>query len=425
MNGKIKSVLSTTLTAVLINFALATPSYAFWDLVDSFNFTGDNRDDVQTYSDFAKKRFSQRADIYDTVGALAAAPDTLTKLKFDWKIDNGHRFSGTLPFNNRWKFTNHWYTYQYPRHKDYTLELTPTAVPPVATFSKTAEAHYPWFPTDIITNLLSSVANEGGQVGGMLASIDNRDKLLVQQSGKEYEPEDVEAYKKSEAGGSTDGLEKIFHVYASLNKNNNGEYVYKYMASNATEQTVSGSWTVYLGEFENTRDVFDFEVGANEEKLIREFSSKEKPIELGGQVVIQLNDETFTFFAPAFAASGESDADLSASSSAAGTTASDMLNLTDDTKETPSDNDPASLLEKESNNDTLPDLMGGNENEMDTSLLPEPESDKDDMPGILDESDGEMYPAEDEVLDDEGLDMEEDPSMMDEEGEEYEEYEAY
>ena len=318
-------VAKSALTGMLINILFAVPSYAFWDVGESFNFCGNSKDDVQAFSDFTKKRFSQRADIYDYVTVLDTAPDTIKALKFEWKIDNGHNISGTLPFNGDWEFVNHWYTYQYPRHKDYPIVLEPTVTPAVAKFTKTAEAHYPWFPTDIITNLLSSVASPGAEVGGMLASTGNRGKHTGQQGDKEYDPSDLAAYKDSETSDEIGDMNNIFHVYATLKKGEGNEFVYQYWAENFTDNEINGSWMLYKNESGEVMDELSVNVGAKLKKLLKEISLTMKPVELGGTVSIQINDQTFTFFAPAFAGSGEeSRAGDSSTSSEAGLTTGDM-----------------------------------------------------------------------------------------------------
>jgi hypothetical protein len=262
--------------------------------------------DVQAFSDFVKKRGSQRTDVYDSVAMLEGKPDTFTALKFDWHISSGHRLKGTLPRNNKYSIYNHWYTYQYPIHKDFTLELTPTCVPPVATFTQTATGHHPWLPFDIITKLFSSLAKKKAEVGGELALHAFYDE--IQASEGEMAPDDPteEEYKSSEDPLNTplsDDDEKILHVYSTLEESGEGKYAFKYWAVNYTEYSISGEWATYNETIEHSWAVFDFEVEPNAELLIDEFESNGKPLELSGVVKIQIigdKIEEFIFFAPVF-----------------------------------------------------------------------------------------------------------------------------
>lgn len=284
--------------------------FALWDVGEDFHFTGDGRDDVEAISEFFKKKRSQRADIYDSVAVLDTAPDTLTSLKFDWKISDGHRLKATLPFNKNWRYTNHWYTYRYPLHKDFTIELTPTCTPAVATFTKTAEAHYPWAPWDIIKTLLSLAAKEKAEVGGELAFLASREKIPFQRGEMAAEAPDEEEYKEMEDSLDTplsDEDQKILHVYSTLEVNEDGKYAFKYWAVNYSEYNISGYWTTYYENIEDAWDVFEFTIGPNEELLLDEFESSGKPVELNGLVEITIEEVEFVFFAPVFSAEEEEE----------------------------------------------------------------------------------------------------------------------
>lgn len=285
--------------------------YALWDVGEDFNFTGDGRDDVEAISEFFKKKWSQRADIYDSVAVLEEAPDTLTSLKFDWKISDGHRLKGTLPFNKSWRYSNHWYTYRYPMHKDFTLELTPTCVPPVATFTKTAEAHHPWLPIDIITKLFSALAKEKAEVGGELAFLASNEKIQIPEVEMTPDVPNEEEYKNSEDPLNTplsDEDQKLLHVYSTLEVGEEGKFAFKYWAVNFTEYSISGEWTTYYETIEESWDVFEFTVEPNEELLLDEFDSKGEPFELNGSVKIEIDGEEFIFFAPSFSTEEDEEA---------------------------------------------------------------------------------------------------------------------
>ena len=302
--GFIAVSLSALLIIILVNV------HALWDVGDDFNFTGDGRDDVEAISEFFKKKRSQRADIYDSVAVLEEAPDTLTSLKFDWKISDGHRLKGTLPFNKDWRYSNHWYTYRYPMHKDFTLELTPTCVPAVATFTKTAEAHHPWLPTDIIFKLFSSLAKEKAEVGGELAFLASNEKIQIPEVGMTPDEPDAEEYKNSEDPLNTplsDEDQKILHVYSTIEEGEEGKYAFKYWAVNNSEYSISGDWTTYYETIEESWDVFEFTIEPNDELLLDEFESKGKPLELNGVVKIEIYGKEFIFFAPAFSAEEEEE----------------------------------------------------------------------------------------------------------------------
>lgn len=284
--------------------------YAFWDVGKSINFTGDSKDDVQAFSEFYKKRWTQRSDIYDSVAMLKGIPATFTALKFDWKISSGHRFKGTLPFNGKYRMYNHWYTYQYPIHKDFELELTPTCTPPVATFTQTAPAHHPWLPTDIITKLFSSLAKEKAEVGGMLALLASNDQIEVPEIQMTPGVPDEEKYKESEDALSTpvsEDDEKVLHVYSTLEMSGEGKYAFKYYAVNYSEYSISGQWATYYENIEESWDVFEFTIEPNEELLLDEFESSGSPLELSGIVTIKIGGEEFVFFAPAFSAEEEEE----------------------------------------------------------------------------------------------------------------------
>lgn len=292
------------LVLVLVNV------FALWDVGEDFHFTGDGRDDVEAISEFFKEKWSQRADIYDSVAVLDTAPDTLTSLKFDWKISDGHRLKATLPFNKDWRYSNHWYTYRYPLHKDFTIELTPTCTPSVASFTKTAEAHYPWLPTDIITNLLSSAAKEKAEVGGELAFLVSREKIQFQKREMTADAPDAEEYKELEDPLDTplsDEDQKILQVYSTLEVDEEGKYDFKYWAVNNSEYSISGDWTTYYETIEEAWDIFEFTIGPNEELLLDEFESKGKPLELNGIVTIKIEEAEFIFFAPAFSVEEEEE----------------------------------------------------------------------------------------------------------------------
>ena len=306
MIEKIKFVAKSVLAAVAINIVFTIPAQAFWNVGAGFNFTGNAKDDVQAFSAFSKKAFSQRSDIYDSVSVLATAPDSLKELEFDWKTGNGHGLSGRLPFDNNWQLINHWSTYRYPRHKDFPIVLTPEVTPSVAKFTKIAQGHEPWFPSDVLVDLLGKLSGKGIEVGGSLAMADNGEEQPVQQNGLTYDLSDLGVYANTEAATGISGdTKKLFRVYATVKTDESGEYVYQYWARNFTGRSVTGSWTVYAGGPDKIKNQYDFEVGANDKLLLKETTSDVKPTELDGSVQVRLNNHLFTFFAPAFSRSGE------------------------------------------------------------------------------------------------------------------------
>ena len=285
--------------------------YAFGDLSTKIDFVGDNRSDVQAFSDITKKRFSQRADIYDSVTVLATAPASLTALKFKWNISSGHRISATLPFNNKWTYINHWYTYQYPIHKDFTLELTPTNKPPIKPFGKTAEAHHPWFPTDIITNLLSQ---KKAAVGGDIRLLAGRDKFQTSEdsvSAMSFTEADREEYENFEASASIpfSDDEIVLHVYATVEKEDSGAFSYQYWAHNYTGSRIDASWALYTESSDDTSEIKEFTVDPESKVLIGRFTSSGHPREIGGVVEANISGEKFAFFAPSLVAASLDSSD--------------------------------------------------------------------------------------------------------------------
>lgn len=251
-------------------FCLATTTSvsAFWTLTTNIDMDMDTKDDVRAKSKFVKQQFSQRADIYDSVTVLEDSPGALTKLAFDWKIDQGHQFKGALPWAGNWTATNHWYTYRYPFHADFTLELTPEGIG-VDPFTRTAEAHQPHLVVDKILGLLAASVGGGYGIG------DNTDTVSDFVAA-------VEVWAEFEDIG--------------------GSYSYKYWARNNTAGSAHLDWWAYTDpEIANEFPGASFSgisLSPGETKLLTSLVSFEDPLEINGRVTARFGGNEFIFFAP-------------------------------------------------------------------------------------------------------------------------------
>jgi hypothetical protein len=290
--------------------------YAFWDKTTSDNITGNSKHDYQAFSDVDYSFWKLACPltfIEDSVAIIKGRPATFTKLKFDWKINSGHRLKGTVPYNGKYRASGKWNTFKRAIHKDFTLELWPTCVPPVPASMGTATAHTPWSAIDIFIKIIPFLAaGEKVEVGGELAFLASNEKIQIPEVDMARDEPDAEEYSSLSKEDSrntplSDDDEMILRVYSTLEESGEGKYAFKYWAVNYTEYSISGEWATYKETIEESWEVFEFTVEPNTELLLDEFESKGEPLELCGSVKIELDGEEFIFFAPAFSAEEEEE----------------------------------------------------------------------------------------------------------------------
>ncbi|MBI2842840.1 MAG: hypothetical protein HYX78_05515 [Armatimonadetes bacterium] len=243
----------------------AVSAQAFSTLNTFIDIDQNGTNDLVAQSRFTKAAFSQRADIYDTITVFEAAPANLTKMPFDWHIDQGHQFKGTLPWAGKWTATNHWYTYRYPFHADFSLDIDPQGTG-IAAFTKTAEAHQPHLVIDKILGLLT--AQVGGDIG----------------SGEDPYTPQVSVWAVVTQTGST--------------------FDYEYWAQNSSSGSAYLNWTAYSLPDNMTQwpdETFtNIYVAPGQTVKLGGFSTNDgrEPYETNGKAVVRFGDDSWTFFAP-------------------------------------------------------------------------------------------------------------------------------
>jgi hypothetical protein len=321
-----------------------------------FDIDGDGVRDVHALSKYSRPSLLNKV-VTDMVYVSPKAPQALTKLRFDWKIGNGHRFAGTLPrcwsrsgtVTCYWKLQNRWSTIHSTPHKDFQIELDPTITPAIGKITASAPAHEPlpaWKPLKKLKDLIPFASSVGGAVvvadarpqeaSGDADTAQASSSTDWEDTDEDAEPSELagdqdEAWDDSEAEYDEDESDEFASEYGDEGEGDyeiegdeaseevpdtsdeivwldlkshvsteDGEtYEYRLTAENNTDATIRISLVTFVNDLESTLDTKEYTAEPGE-SVLEELTSDQYPFEVRGSATAEIEGEEVEFFAPVF-----------------------------------------------------------------------------------------------------------------------------